>query len=57
MCKCPDSATIKTCGGRCVNVNQDHENCGMCGKSCAGFEVCNGGTCVGTSPLDAGTNG
>jgi len=37
-----------------VNVNQDHENCGMCGKSCAGFEVCNGGTCVGASPIDGG---
>jgi len=37
-----------------VNVNQDNQNCGMCGKSCAGFEICNGGTCVGTTPADAG---
>jgi hypothetical protein len=31
------------CGGACVDLQSDPNNCGACGASCAG----GGGTCVG----------
>lgn len=33
------------CGTSCVDLNADHENCGMCGNACAADEFCNLGMC------------
>jgi len=38
-----DSASVGSCcGGRCVPVFWDHDNCGGCGVACAANEVCAG---------------
>ena len=42
---CPDPLTL--CGGTCVNLDADHENCGACDHGCADDEVCEGGSCRG----------
>jgi hypothetical protein len=34
------------CGGACVAVTDNPQNCGSCGHACAGTEVCAGGMCV-----------
>ncbi|MFO0575188.1 MAG: alkaline phosphatase family protein [Polyangia bacterium] len=33
------------CGGRCIDVTSDDENCGGCGAACTGAMHCGGGTC------------
>lgn len=35
-----------TCAGICVDLNQDENNCGRCGKVCGSSRVCDGGDCV-----------
>ena len=35
-----------SCGGACVTVSSDPDNCGACGKSCTGGEVCSAGQCT-----------
>jgi hypothetical protein len=52
-CKCP--VGFETCNGTCVNVLQDDQNCGMCGKICAGFQICRGGRCEQGGDPDGGT--
>ncbi len=32
------------CGGRCVNLLEDNQNCSSCGRTCP--EACMGGSCV-----------
>jgi hypothetical protein len=34
------------CGGRCVSLLDDHENCGACGRACGPLEACGAGTCA-----------
>jgi len=34
------------CGTTCVNLQQDQLNCGACGTSCAGGQVCSAGACA-----------
>jgi plastocyanin len=34
------------CGGECVNVNNDPDNCGGCGDDCAYNQVCWAGRCL-----------
>ncbi len=34
------------CGGICVRVADDRENCGGCGNACGGDDVCVAGSCV-----------
>ena len=34
------------CGGKCVNLQIDGQNCGKCGKVCAQGELCNSGGCL-----------
>ena len=43
------------CGGACVTVAEDHENCGACGHACSASQQCGAGTCqaVQTSALSA----
>ena len=38
---CPSGATW--CGGKCVDLSNDPDNCGSCGKFCGG--MCQGGQC------------
>ncbi len=44
-----------SCGGRCVDTEQNPAHCGACGRACALGESCEGGacTCLGASCGDA----
>lgn len=45
---CPNGASF--CGDTCVDLNDDSQNCGACGKVCSSGRTCSGGVCVaGTS--------
>lgn len=35
------------CGGVCVSLDFDEENCGTCGNACDAGELCVGGSCTG----------
>lgn len=37
------------CGGTCVNLLEDNNNCGRCGISCRTGEKCSSARCIGTS--------
>jgi hypothetical protein len=39
------------CGGTCVNLDSDQNNCGACGNACGATAVCTAGACV---PVDTG---
>ena len=41
---CSDGAT--TCGDACVTLSTDPSNCGACGITCPGTQVCSRGACV-----------
>lgn len=46
------SAPNLVCGGKCVAVGSDHDNCGACGAACIGSDsVCNAGKCGCSGPL------
>jgi hypothetical protein len=34
------------CGGECVDLTNDLDNCGVCGTACAAGEVCSAGDCA-----------
>ncbi len=40
-----------SCGGHCVNMGTDVNNCGACGSVCASGTVCNNGACVTGCPV------
>jgi hypothetical protein len=45
---------LTECGGDCVNVGSDPENCGTCGHQCGGGSECKAGVCMASqssSPL------
>ena len=43
---CGNCGTARDCcGGHCVNVMNDSQNCGACGKQCTGNSYCTGGNC------------
>ena len=35
------------CGGKCVNLATDENNCGVCGSACASDATCDRGRCSG----------
>lgn len=35
------------CGGHCVSLNSDPNNCGACGQVCGGGTICTNGFCTG----------
>ena len=41
----PCEAPTRSCGGRCVNVQNDPANCGDCGMTCTGGTFCESGMC------------
>ena len=41
-----------TCGGACVDLGTDNNNCGACGSACASGQVCGNGTCAANCPTD-----
>lgn len=45
------SAPNMMCGGACLDVTTDEENCGSCGMTCNGGEACNGSACA-CAPTD-----
>jgi hypothetical protein len=45
------------CNAVCVNVMNDSNNCGGCGKPCGGGQFCQGGTCQSGGPVDLGGGG
>src|SRR6185312_8152979 len=34
------------CGGQCIDLDNEHDNCGACGNVCASCEQCVAGQCV-----------
>jgi hypothetical protein len=42
--------TPDLCGGVCVNLSGDWDNCGACGHACVGFDVCSAGFCENIWP-------
>lgn len=40
-----DSCAFTVCGGKCVDLTSDPENCGSCGSSCGSGQPCVNGVC------------
>jgi Cys-rich repeat protein len=47
------SVGLICCGGLCVNVAADPDNCGACGLACAAGEACYDGVCIAACSTDA----
>lgn len=45
---------LSPCGGTCVNLSSDNANCGACGISCAGGQLCDQGFCCGGTDVVCG---
>lgn len=46
-CACADAGTNKSyCGGQCVSLLDDLQNCGACGQPCGQYQTCVRGTCT-----------
>jgi hypothetical protein len=41
---CPSGSC---CNGACKDLGNDNQNCGSCGKECAGWHTCQDGVCIG----------
>lgn len=39
---CPGPGLTRRCNGRCVNIQEDSNNCGGCGNVCSGGKRCDG---------------
>jgi hypothetical protein len=46
VARCCPTGKRTNCGGKCVNLKTDENNCGRCGKQCKGKKVCKQGDCV-----------
>ncbi len=44
------------CDGKCVNLQNDKENCGDCGKVCRGGDICQKGKCVNPNNNNGASN-
>jgi hypothetical protein len=49
VCSCPAGTT--NCGGTCVNLSSNANNCGACGRTCGAGRACEGGVCLGSGNL------
>jgi hypothetical protein len=45
------------CNGKCVNFQNDKQNCGICGNACNQGEVCKNGKCASADNIEKGTSG
>jgi hypothetical protein len=43
-------STQQLCGSACIDMSADPANCGGCGMSCASYQACQAGACVGCDP-------
>ncbi|MFT5994184.1 MAG: hypothetical protein ACI82G_003196, partial [Bradymonadia bacterium] len=43
---CPERTPVVNCDEPCVDLTNDPFNCGGCGITCTGLDICLGGTCV-----------
>jgi sugar lactone lactonase YvrE len=48
--KKPCKAPQKKCGGKCLAVQSDDNNCGACGNRCGRAEICRAGRCEALVP-------
>jgi serine/threonine-protein kinase len=48
--KCTCASHLKMCGSVCTNTDLDGSNCGACGKTCSGGDICMVGACQACSP-------
>jgi len=39
---CPGPGLTRRCSGRCVNIQEDNNNCGSCGNRCPSGKTCDG---------------
>lgn len=46
LCRAKGSPGPDCCNKKCVNVNTDKQNCGLCGRKCKHMEICCKGSCV-----------
>ena len=44
QCECPEGQT--NCGGECVDIGSDEDNCGSCGQVCGEGYECQSGECI-----------
>lgn len=47
---CNDTAESTKCGAGCVNLISDRANCGGCGTSCSGGDICSSSACMAPPP-------
>ncbi len=47
--KCLGSKGLTDCGGQCVNLKTDANNCGSCGQACLDGQTCMAGSCIGST--------
>jgi hypothetical protein len=45
------------CNGTCIDTTADPKNCGGCGTTCAGTDVCSGSACVTCDKIDNDKDG
>jgi hypothetical protein len=60
MCPMLDGGLGMECGGACVDLTKDNDNCGSCGNACAqGTEQCTQGLCckLGQTVCNGGADG
>jgi Stigma-specific protein, Stig1 len=50
---CACAAGTGYCGGTCVDVSTDANNCGACGNVCAAGDTCQNGACIAPCPCAA----
>ncbi|KAI3510294.1 hypothetical protein L2E82_31412 [Cichorium intybus] len=46
LCRAKGSPGPDCCNKKCVNVDTDKQNCGLCGTKCRHVEICCDGSCV-----------
>lgn len=44
-CRSTCASPNQDCGGRCVNLATDANNCGACGRACGSLQYCEAGAC------------
>ena len=45
QCKLQCANGLTDCNGQCIDLNNNNQNCGICGKSCSSNQICENGQC------------